>query len=178
MNYLDIIIILCLILGGWKGFKKGLVIELFTLFALFLGLYAGIHFSDYAANLLMSEGTAESSYVPVVAFIVTFLAVGAMVYFGGKAVEKVIKVVQLSAINKVLGIVLGVLKMCFFVGTAILIIESMDDRSDFVEEETKENSLLYNPIKTVVTFTIPAFKESSLLIKESLDNEDLIPIEE
>ena len=164
-----------MIWGGWKGFRKGLIIELFTLFALFLGLYAGIHFSDYVAELIVSEGAEESSYIPVIAFVITFLAVGAMVYFGGKAVEKVIKVAQLSAVNKILGIVLGVFKMCFFVGTAVLILESMDDRNDFIKEETKENSLLYHPIKAIVTFTIPAFKESSLFLKESIESTDLIP---
>lgn len=166
---------IALLWGAWKGFKKGIIIELFTLFALFLGLYAGIHFSDYVAELLIEEGTEEKSYVPVVAFIITFLAVGAMVYFGGKAVEKVVKIVQLSAVNKVLGAALGILKMCFIVGTAIVILDSMDNRSDFIDEETKEGSLCYKPIETLVTYTIPAFKESSLLIKESLTNKALIP---
>lgn len=174
MNYLDIIIILLLIWGGWKGFRKGLIIELFTLFALFLGLYAGIHFSDYVADQMSSGGIEEKSYTPVVAFIITFLAVGAMVYFGGKAIEKVVKVAQLSAVNKILGIALGVLKMCFFVGTSILIIESMDDRSDILDESTKDGSLLYHTTKSVVTVTIPAFKESSLLIKESLRDGNLL----
>jgi len=52
MNYLDIILVLPLIIGAWRGFKKGFIIELFTLLALLVGLYAGIHFSDFVAGLL------------------------------------------------------------------------------------------------------------------------------
>lgn len=154
------------------------MIELFTLFALFLGLYAGIHFSDYAAGLITDLDKTPESYTPVIAFVITFLAVGAMVYFGGKAFEKVVKIAQLSAVNKILGAALGILKSVFFLGTAIILIESMDDRSDIIDEETKSGSLLYNPAKTIVTTTIPAFKESSLLIKQALQEEDLLTTNE
>lgn len=177
MNFIDIFIILFLLYGAWKGFKKGLVIELFTLFALFLGLYAGIHFSDYVASLITDVTEEPLSYTPVVAFIITFLAVGAMVYFGGKAFEKVVKIAQLSAVNKILGALLGVLKATFFLGTAIILLESMDDRSDILNEETKSDSLLYHPAKTIVITTIPAFKESSLFLKESLQEENIITAE-
>lgn len=174
MNYLDIFIVLLIIWGVWKGFKKGLVIELFTLFALFLGLYAGIHFSDFVAEKMLPEENQHESYVPVVAFAITFLAVGAMVYFGGKAFEKVIKIAQLSFLNKALGAIFGVLKMFLFMGAGILILESMDLKSDFIPEETKEGSLLYTPAKKVVTSTIPAFNESTLFLEYALENEELV----
>ena len=88
------------------------------------------------------------------------------------------KIAQLSAVNKILGAALGILKSVFFLGTAIILIESMDDRSDIIDEETKSGSLLYNPAKTIVTTTIPAFKESSLLIKQALQEEDLLTTNE
>lgn len=144
------------------------------MFALFLGLYAGIHFSDYLAQKLLPVENQHESYVPVVAFAITFLAVGAMVYFGGKAFEKVIKVVQLSFLNKALGALFGILKMFFFVGAGILILESMDMKSDMIDEETKDGSLLYNPAKKVITGTIPAFKESTLFLQYALESDQSV----
>jgi membrane protein required for colicin V production len=172
VNFLDIFIIVLLAWGTYKGFKNGLVIELFTLFALFLGLYAAIHFSDYVAEKFMGEVADEDSYIPVVAFILTFLAVGAMVYFGGKAFEKVIKVVQLSLVNKMAGALFGLIKYVFIAGTIILISESMDSRSDFIDEDTKSSSLFYGATKKVVTFCIPAFDESKLLIVNALSESE------
>ena len=171
MNFLDVFILVLLVWGAYKGFKNGLVIELFTLFALFLGLYAAIHFSDYLAEKVMGETPNEESYIPVIFFILTFLAVGAMVYFGGKAFEKVIKVVQLSALNKLAGALFGLIKFTFIAGTIILIIESMDNRSDIISDETKNGSLSYTFTKSVVTFCIPAFDESKLFIVESLSQQ-------
>ena len=155
MNALDIFFVLFLIWGIWNGF---------------LGLYAGIHFSDFIADKISG---VDSSYVPVIAFTITFLAIGAMVFFGGKAVEKVIKIVQLSLLNKLLGAIFGLLKATFILGALIMIFESYDDRIDFMDDSTKEGSLFYYPAKNILTFCIPAFEESSLYIKNVLQDEEV-----
>lgn len=171
MGFLDIAFGIALIYAAWKGFKKGFVIELFTFLALFLGLYAGIHFSDFVADILTNNFGMTSEYVPTISFTVIFLMVGAMVYFAGIAIEKVIKVVQLSLLNKALGVLLGVLKMIFLLGAITLLIESYDEKGDFVSEEAKNSSLFYSPLKKAVSFAIPAFEESALFLKKKLVNE-------
>lgn len=169
MNYLDIIFILLFAWAGWNGFKKGFVIELFTLLALFLGLYAGIHFSDFVSRIIIEDFGSESEYVPVISFTLIFLAVGAMVFFGGKAIEKVIRIVQLTPLNKIAGLVLGVIKMAYIIGGIIMITESYDQRKDIISEKTKTGSLLFHPIKNITLATIPAFEESTLFLKNTLD---------
>ena len=124
MNYIDILILIPLLYAGWKGFKHGLIIEVFTLLALVVGLYAGIHFSDYIAGVLKNSLSWRSKYVPVVAFTITFLGVGAMVYFAGKAIEKVVKITGLTPINKGLGIFFSILKMLYFISVILVLIES------------------------------------------------------
>jgi membrane protein required for colicin V production len=44
LNLLDIIILIPLLLFAYNGYKKGLIIEIATLIALVLGIYASIHF--------------------------------------------------------------------------------------------------------------------------------------
>jgi membrane protein required for colicin V production len=169
MNFLDILIVCLLVYAAWKGFKKGFIIELFTFLALFIGLYAGIHFSDLISEFLMEKmDLSPSSYLPVISFLIVFLAIGAMIYFGGKALEKVIKVVQLSLVNKLLGIFFSVLKMIFIVGALLIMAESYDEKNDFVSQESKEASLLYYPFQTFVSTCIPAFEESTLFLKNVL----------
>lgn len=170
MNFIDIIFIILLIYAAWHGFKKGFIIELFTFLALFIGLYAGIHFSDIAANGLKSTFNISSDYLPTISFTIVFLIVGAMVYFGGKALEKVVSVVQLSMANKFLGVFFSMLKMTFVFGGIILLAESYDEKGDFLKEETKEGSISYFPVKKIVTVCIPAFEQSALFLKETLTN--------
>ena len=171
MNYIDILIIVPVIYAGWKGFKHGLIIEVFTLLALVVGLYAGIHFSDYVAGVLKNSFDWHSKYVPVVSFTVTFLGVGAMVYFAGKAIEKVVKVTGLTPINKGLGIFFSILKMIYFISVIIILIESYDEKNDFFPEEIKTESMLYSPVKKVSTTTIPGISESTIFIKNAFKSE-------
>src|SRR3989338_8571278 len=91
MNFIDILLIIPIGYGAYKGFKNGFVIELFTLLAILVGIYVGIHFSDFIAAWMKETFDWDSPYLPVVAFTLTFLGVGAMIYFGGKMVEKMVK---------------------------------------------------------------------------------------
>lgn len=170
MNFIDVIVIITLAYAVWKGFFKGFIIELFTFLALFIGLYAGIHFSEYASNILIENFDIQSDYVPTISFTVVFLIVGAMVFFGGKAIEKVVSIVQLSLLNKLLGVLLSLVKMIFILGAIILLVESYDEKGDILSEKVKSDSILYKPIKSTVSFAIPAFEESTLFLKNTLIN--------
>ena len=171
MNFIDILIVIPIIYACYKGFKHGFVIELFTLLALLVGIYVGIHFSDTVAEWMKTSLGWNSEYLPVIAFTVTFLAVGAMIYFGGKMVEKMIKVVQLSPLNKALGVLFAGLKMLYIISVILVLIESYDERGKFFPKETKEKSLLYEPVCKVSTTTVPALANSTIFIQNALKPE-------
>ena len=174
MNALDILIIIPIVFGIWRGFKKGFIIELFTFLALFIGLYAGIHLSDSVSGFLQEQFSSDSEYLPTISFTITFLLVGAMVYFAGVAIEKAIKAVSLSLPNRLLGAFLGAFKMILFAGTSIILLQSYDEKSDIISEETKEGSLLFLPVENTTYFVIPALKESTIFLKNALKDKDLL----
>lgn len=171
MNFIDIIIILPLGYAAWQGFKKGFIIELFTLLALLVGIYAGIHFSDWTAQFIRDSFHVEGKYIAVVAFSLTFLAVGAMVYFAGKMLEKMIQVVNLSPVNKILGIVFALLKMLYTLSIGIILLETYDERGEFIPQDIKTESLLYTPVKVIASATIPAIEESTIWLKNNVHAE-------
>lgn len=168
MNFVDIIILVPLVYAGWKGFQHGVIIEVFTLLALLVGIYAGIHFSDLTANWLKNSFGFNSPYLPTVAFTLTFLGIGAMVYFAGKMIEQVVKVTNLTPLNKIAGIFFAVLKMSYFVSVFLVLVESYDEKGEFIPEKTKDESLLYKPVFKLSTSTIPALKSSTLFIQNSM----------
>ena len=171
MSIVDILILIPLGYAAWKGFQHGIIIEVFTLLALLVGIYAGIHFSDVTANWMKNSLGWDSEYLPAIAFTITFLGIGAMVYFAGKMIEQVVKVTNLTPINKAFGIVFAVLKMTYFVSVFMVLLESYDEKGDFLPPSMKEKSLLYNPILKVSTTTIPALKESTLFVKNALQSD-------
>ena len=137
MNFLDIIIIVPCIYFGWNGFKKGFVISLFTLLALLVGLYAGIHFSDFLCQWFVEKDILTGKYTPPISFTLVFLVVGAVVYFIGVLIQKLIKVAQLNTLNKVIGMFLGLIKAAYILSFVMILTESYDVDNKLVTKEIK-----------------------------------------
>ncbi|MCB2221320.1 MAG: CvpA family protein [Bacteroidetes bacterium] len=150
MNYIDIIFIIPIIWFAYKGFKRGLIIELASLVALILGIYAALYFSGYAADFLVNNFDMGPKYVPVVAFIITFIGVVIVVHFIGRIMEKLINMVALGFLNKLTGGIFGIMKAILFISIVLMIIHHFNDQ--FISKDKQEGSLLYEPIAGVAPF--------------------------
>jgi membrane protein required for colicin V production len=160
VNYLDVIFLVPLIWAGFRGFKKGLIIEVSALIAFGLGVWGGIHFSDFVAELL--SDSIESKYVPLVSFAITFILIVAAVFVLGKLLEKAVNLVQLKLVNKLTGAVFGVAKIMLIISVLLVIVNSFDQKRNIVPKDLKENSLLYQPLSDVSLKVIPALNNSGL----------------
>lgn len=145
MNYLDILLLLPLLYGAYKGFSRGFVIEVATLLGLILGVYVAIKFSDYTENILRDFLDISSKYLSYIALSVTFLLVVVAIYLLGKMLTKLVDIVSLGLVNKLLGTVLGIAKSFVILCIILLIEDALDDKFQFMNKEVKENSLFYNP---------------------------------
>lgn len=163
MSYLDIILIIPLLWAAYKGFQKGLILEIFSLLALFVGIYAGIHFSDYAADILRDHLNVDNEYTPIVSFAVTFLLVVIGVYMLGKMIEKVVSLASLEFINKAAGVVFGVAKVTLIVSVILVIFNAFNEKAHLLSDEEKEKSLLYNPLHSVSLKVLPAIEDSNIM---------------
>jgi membrane protein required for colicin V production len=173
MNAIDLILLVPLLWAAWRGLRKGLIVEIFSLLALFAGIYGGIHFSDYMAEWLSEETTIHENYLPVIAFAVTFIGVVVAVYFLGKSVEKVAHIAALKPLNKILGMVFSIAKFGLFLSIILIFLDPLNRTTKLVPQETIDASILYTPVKDFSLFIIPAIKESHFW--ESLKNKGLIP---
>ena len=162
MEILDILLILPLLYGAWKGFQKGFIMELFTILALIVGLYAAFNFSDKFSKH-MEFGKVSHSYMPAISFIVLFLLVGAMVYFGGKALEQVLKIAQLSAFNKVVGATLGIIKWLYITACVLVFIVSFDKEEKMIKKSNKDKSFMYALNTGVLKYSLPGVKHTDLI---------------
>lgn len=66
MTILDGFLLLPLAYGAWRGFKKGLIIEVFTLLAIFVGIYLAVRFSDALSNKINDNVGEEYSSTPAI----------------------------------------------------------------------------------------------------------------
>tara|TARA_B110000438_G_C15711553_1_gene605570 strand:- start:256 stop:780 length:525 start_codon:yes stop_codon:yes gene_type:complete len=166
MSYIDVFLVVPLLWGAFKGYKKGLIIELVSLAALGLGIWGGIYFSDYAVNLIVEK--VDDKYIPITAFMLTFIAIVLVVYFLGKLLEKIIDIVQLKFINKLAGACFGLLKFGLIISVLLFITDRYNQQFNFLPEDLAEQSIIYEPLVELPKVLIPAIQSSKLYDQKSV----------
>lgn len=159
MNYIDIIIVIPLIWGAYKGFRKGFVIEIASLVALVLGVYGGIHFSSYSAEYLGKLFNISQEIMPLLSFVVTFIGIVILVFFIAKLIERVIKMVALSIVNRIAGLIFGMLKFGIIISVILNLANTIDEEVSFIDNDMKTSSLLYQPLSDLSMKIFPKLNE-------------------
>ena len=169
IGILDIILIIPLAWFTYKGFSKGLIIELATLIALLLGVYIASNFSFYTADYLRDHFDFHSKYMSIISFTITFIGVVVLVMLFGKSLEKVVNLFMLSFVNKLAGAVFGMLKVAFFLSVLIFILTTFGIEENVIDNEVQENSYLYKPVKSIAPFIFPVVKQNGISIFDRVD---------
>ena len=149
MGILDIIFIIPIVWLTYKGFSKGLIIELATLAALVLGIYASLHFSYLTADFLKENFEMNQKYLGILSFIITFILVVIALNLIGKLLEKVIDLVALSFLNKAFGGFFGVLKAVIFLSFIIYFVNKFDKNRYIFSPSLTSESMLYTYVEDV-----------------------------
>ena len=110
MNILDIVIIIPLVFGAFKGFRKGLLMELVSLLSLLLAVVSSFYFMQQGVVLLSPYLGDDNSLLPVFSFVIIFIVVLMGVFYLGKILKKILDVTLLGSIDDVAGAILGLLK--------------------------------------------------------------------
>ncbi|WP_411029148.1 CvpA family protein [Spongiimicrobium sp. 3-5] len=152
MGFLDIAIGLLLVWGLYKGLKNGLFVEIASIIALIAGLYGAIHFSYIAGEYLSKNMDWNERYINLTAFIVTFIIIVVVVHLAGKLLTKIADFALLGLLNKIAGGVFGALKIAVILGALLVFFHRVNDNLNLINEETLNDSILYNPVKDIGAF--------------------------
>ena len=173
MNFLDVIILIPLIWSMYKGFNRGLVVEVASLLALVLGVWCAIHFSEFTAGVLINEvGLSISErYITPVSFAVTFLVVAMVIVAVSRLIDKILSAIALGGINKLFGAIFGGLKALLILAILIYYVNIIDSKTNFIPEQKKQESLFYNPLIGLIEEVLPRLDVEK--IKESLPEVEL-----
>lgn len=159
MNIIDIIILVCCIPALFHGFSKGFVSQAISLIALVLGVWLSFKFSVPLGDWLKSFADLPGTVLHIIAFALILTIVMLVLTLIGKAIEKVVKLAMLGWLNKLLGIVFALLKAVLIIGLVIIIFDAIYNLIPFVSSDTLNESVLYNPIKSIANTVFPFLKE-------------------
>lgn len=179
MNAIDIVILIPVLWGFWRGFMKGAIMEAATLLAFFLGVWGGMHLSEGMSGYIYKWTNSTSPYVPLISFALVFVGILAAVFAVAKLVEKIVEKISLSIVNKLLGGAVGTLKYLLILSVLFFVVDRMESTIEIIPKETKDKSLLYRPVAKIAPMIIPGMNKSdlgkdSLLIPDSLRMPDSV----
>lgn len=158
MNYIDLVLALLLIIAAIQGFRKGLIVELASLAALVLGIWGAIKFSDWTSGFITDTTGYQSKYLTTIAFIITFIAIVIIIHILGKILDKTVKAVALGFLNRLSGIIFGVLKTAVILSIFLLLFDTVDENAHILPATQKAESKMYTPMKQLVPTLFPFIK--------------------
>jgi membrane protein required for colicin V production len=143
MNWLDIIILIPIAFFAWQGLKNGLIMEIFTLAALILGIWASLEFAYVAEDFMRDQFNWKSEFLHIISFIVTFIIVVIAVNLIGKIISKLFHAVALGPVDKILGLAFGAVKAILLLTVIVFIFNDFSGRKGIIDKEVKNESFCY-----------------------------------
>ncbi len=162
MNWLDIILAIPLLWGLYKGLSKGLIIEAASVVAFVLAVWIAVKFHNFLSGWMEASMGWKNAYLPVISFAILFLGVLLAVYGVAKLAERFVKAASLNFLNKLGGGIFGALKFGLLMSLLLFVLGAVEKNVQVIPPETKNNSLLYSPVRKIAPAIIPGLTESRL----------------
>ncbi|HMG82120.1 MAG TPA: CvpA family protein [Ferruginibacter sp.] len=166
---IDIIYAILICLALYKGYKKGLIVAVFSFVGFVIGLAAALKLSVYVAGQLKGSINVSSKILPFISFAVVFLITVLLIYFGAKLIEKLFEMVALGWANKLGGILLYAILYTIIFSVFLFYAEKIN----FLTSSAIQSSLTYSFIKPWGPRAIDCFGEILPVFKgmfSSLEN--------
>ncbi len=162
-----------MVIAVLKGYRKGLIVALFSIIAFIIGLAAALKLSAVAASYLKDSVNISAKWLPFIAFIIVFIGVVLLIRMGGKLIEKAVQVALLGWLNRIGGIILYaaiyIIILSFFLFFA--------EKLGFIKPSVIQSSLTYDFIqpwgpKLINSFgkVLPVFKDTFIELESFFDS--------
>ena len=158
MAILDIILLLCFIPAIVTGISKGFVRQVVDLVAILAAAWAAFHFSTMMADWLGQYLTLDPSILKVVSFVLVAIVVAILLHLVGTLLTKTLQTLSLGFVNRLLGLVFGVLKVALILGLVILLFETLNSSLHIVKPEATADAVVYNALKNAANAIFPILK--------------------
>lgn len=139
MNLIDIVALVAIGFGFWRGFRNGVIIEVASLLGLIVGIWAGLRLAFIFANYYRDNFDLPENWIPLLAFLTAFLLGIAAVYLVGRLLNSFVNSIALGIPNRMAGGAFGAAKWAFLFGTVL----SLIGNSQVIPQETRDNSVAY-----------------------------------
>ena len=175
MNYIDIVLAIILVLAAISAYRKGLIAEVASLAALVLGIWGAIKFSYITSEFLIENFNLQTDHLNIISFVVTFIVIVILVHIVGNTVNKIVDTVMLGFVNKLAGLVFGVLKSALILSIILVVFDNIDEDVHILPQDIKAESRMYEPVRSFAPSIFPFIEEWGTNLKDKeINKKDVV----
>lgn len=134
MNGWDWGIVVIIFLGAYRGYKKGILLEIIALVGFVVAIIAALHFLPQSTAWLSEQFGSESNLLFVGAFLLTFIVVVTVSAILGRLLKSVIHLTPFGFADELLGAALGAIKWAFGISLLLAALDWADIEIDHLAE--------------------------------------------
>lgn len=158
MAILDIILLICFIPAIVMGISKGFVKQLIEVAAILIGAWAAFRFSTALSIWMGQYLTFGEKILHIICFIIIFIVIALLLNLLGELLTKVIKIIALGWINRLLGLLFGILKVALALGLVIMVFEGINTTFHIVKDGALNDAVVYQGMKHFAENVFPYLK--------------------
>jgi len=165
----DFVIVIVLLFGAYRGFQKGLLMTVVSLFALVVGVIGAVIWTPTLVQYVSVNYEISTPTFSVLAFLIIFVAIVIVLNVVGKLLKLVIDLTPIGALDGVIGALIGTFKWVVGISIIIWVLDKAQ-----IELPTTGESELITGIRQVAPFVLQQFTQWLPYLKEVIN--DLVEI--
>ena len=172
MAQIDIVIILIMVGGAYRGWKNGLLKEIVSMLGFLLGLFVAYHlyaqFGDYLSPHISSNSNVGMIVGRLLAFIFLWVVTPIVLGLVAKMFTKALDGLHIGFLNSMAGLLVGVVKyivlLSFIFGAMSML--------GIISQEKRDESLCYQSVASIANGIFSQADWKILKAKESIPEEE------
>jgi membrane protein required for colicin V production len=114
---IDICFFILVATALFKGYNRGFIVAIFSFIAVIIGMAAALKFSAVTANWLAANANIKGTWLPFIAFAITFIGFVVAIRFAANLLQKTVEFMLMGWVNKLGGMLLyiGIYTLAFSV---------------------------------------------------------------
>ena len=140
---IDLIFAVLMVLAVIQGYRRGLIVAVFSFIAIIVGLAAALKLSTAVAKHLGHAVKISDKWLPIISFIIVFIVVLLLIRLGARAIQRITETVMLGWVNRLGGIIL----YAAIYTTVFSILLFYAEQIKIIKPETMQASVTYPFIK-------------------------------
>ena len=140
---IDIFFCILMAMAVFKGYSRGLIVAVFSFFAIIVGLAAALKLSTVVADWLGHSTNIASKWLPFLSFLLVMIGFILLIRLVAGIIQKGVEFMLMGWINRLGGIVLYVA----IYTTVFSVVLFFADKIHLVKQQTIQESVVYSYIE-------------------------------